>query len=86
LALIDWSGACSFWPDGIGPFNWEKCCEAHDFAYANMIPKDQADIALALCVNHVLPGMGIVMLIGVTLFGAPFYIIAAIRYLGRRRG
>jgi len=68
--------ACTLWFDRLLWWNWHQCCVAHDYAYAHQLPKALADAALAHCVNNILPGMGIVMWFGVTLFGAAWYALA----------
>lgn len=73
MTLLNFNGACTLWPDGLLWWNWEKCCEAHDWAYAAHLDKALADAALAHCVNSVLPGMGWIMWLGVTVFGGLFY-------------
>jgi len=75
--------ACSFWFDQIGRFNWHQCCVQHDHDYAALVPKAIADAHLGACVDHVLPGMGDLMWLGVTLFGGLWYLRSTIRYLKR---
>lgn len=63
-------GYCTFWWDG----NWAKCCEVHDIAYGSGTDKLLADIELGLCViNTGNLWMGIVMFLGVSIFGWFFY-------------
>lgn len=68
--------ACTLWFDSLGPWNWGACCRAHDWAYAVGVPKALADATLERCVDAVLPGMGVVMWLGVTLFGGIWYALA----------
>ncbi len=75
--------ACTLWFDSLGPFNWHDCCVAHDVAYGAGVNKLLADDTLAVCVNHVLPGMGLIMLLGVSsVIGWAFYLRA---WLQRRK-
>jgi hypothetical protein len=63
-------GSCTLWWDGV----WGKCCEVHDIAYASGLDKLQADIDLGLCVAQTGNlGMGIIMFLGVAIFGVLFY-------------
>ena len=48
----------------------------HDLDYLHQIGKALADARLEHCVNAILPGMGTIMFIGVTLFGALWYAAA----------
>ena len=64
------SDGCTAWLDG----NWRLCCEIHDQAYADQLPKLLSDLDLASCVSaygHPLIALG--MLLAVTLFGWLFY-------------
>lgn len=64
------AGDCTFWWDGV----WADCCRIHDAAYAAGLNKFQADFDLGMCVaqsGHL--GMGILMFLGVTIFGIFFY-------------
>lgn len=70
------SGACTLWLDHIGPFDWRQCCAQHDHDYAVGVVKAIADAHLERCVDAVLPGMGIVMFVGVVLFGGFWYAAA----------
>jgi hypothetical protein len=68
---------CTLWFDGVGSLSWRACCDAHDVAYSaggSWVEKLQADWALATCVNDVLPGMGLVMLVGVLIGGPLFFV------------
>lgn len=61
---------CTLWFDG----NWRHCCDVHDVAYTTSSGKLMADFDLAVCVaqtGH--PGIALIMLAGVTLFGWIFY-------------
>lgn len=70
----DYVTACTLWFGHLGPFSWEACCRTHDQLYASgAMPKAAADYLLEACVNHVLPGMGTLMFIGVTLGGWLFW-------------
>lgn len=61
---------CTGWLDRLLWWDWSMCCRVHDDDYALGIVKDLADGFLAICVNHVLPGMGDVMWVGlVFIFG-----------------
>jgi hypothetical protein len=48
-----------------------------------LAPKAIADAHLGACVDHILPGMGALMWLGVTLFGGLWYVRSMIRYLKR---
>lgn len=64
------TGFCTLWWDGV----WGKCCELHDIAYSMNFDKFQADLELGLCVAQTGNiGMGILMFIGVAVFGVFFY-------------
>lgn len=65
--------ACSLWFDHFFIWNWHQCCVQHDLDYGAHIGKALADEKLAACVNAILPGMGTIMFIGVTLFGWLWY-------------
>jgi hypothetical protein len=75
--------ACSFWFDQLGRFNWHECCVQHDIDYATLVPKAIADAHLGACVDHILPGMGALMWLGVTVFGGLWYLRALIRHVNR---
>lgn len=64
------TGACTVWFDG----SWKTCCDKHDGDYTVGVPKRDADLHLAQCVSatgH--PGIGLLMLAGVTVFGPIWY-------------
>lgn len=68
--MIDTLNVCTFWFDKIGKWDWTQCCAQHDMDYAlGNIPKALADQHLEQCVNNVLPFMGTIMFIGVSVFG-----------------
>ena len=62
---------CTSWPEG----DWQDCCIAHDYAYAEGVNKWKADFQLAVCVSkkgklrltHL--GIAVLMWIGVTIGG-----------------
>lgn len=69
---------CTLWLDGLGPFDWRHCCDAHDLAYYELADKLEADFELAVCVALaggpiVGPVMGALMLAGVLVFGWIWY-------------
>lgn len=68
--------ACTLWFDSLGPWNWHACCVQHDFDYVHQIGEALANVRLERCVDAVLPGMGVVMWLGVTLFGGIWYALA----------
>jgi hypothetical protein len=71
---------CTLWPDGV----WSHCCQAHDRAYAIGVNKLDADVALAQCVAATgNDDMGIIMLLGVLIFGGIPYLIAQWRRVRR---
>lgn len=72
--------ACTLWFDHIGPWNWNACCVQHDADYAALVPKAIADAHLEHCVDAILPGMGLVMWLGVTAFGWLWYAMAKRRH------
>ena len=65
--------ACTLWFDRLLWWNWHDCCVAHDLGYLDHIGKAIADAQLEHCVDGVLPGMGIIMWLGVTVFGGIWY-------------
>lgn len=67
---------CTLWPDRLFGWDWHACCEIHDRSYEIGIPQSIADSALRECVNAVLPVMGDIMWLGVTIFGCIFYLMA----------
>jgi hypothetical protein len=73
---MNFNGACTLWFSSIGPWSWEKCCETHDLDYGHQIAKAIADAKLEHCVDAILPGMGFVMWVGVTVFGGLWYALA----------
>lgn len=77
--------ACSFWIDSIGVWDWSSCCNIHDISYEIQIDKTLADLNLAHCVNTILPGMGWIMWVGVTVFGGLFYTAARISMLRNKK-
>lgn len=76
--------ACNLWFDQLGPLNWHQCCVQHDIDYGMQIGKVLADAKLGACVNAVLPGMGSIMWLAVTIFGGFWYGAAAARYFAKR--
>ncbi len=68
---------CTFFPEGW----WSHCCEAHDVAYAAQIGQMTADTSLLQCVAAAGDGLlapvsvavGVVMFLGVTVFGRRYY-------------
>ena len=71
---------CTLWFDGWGDTSWRHCCDVHDLAYEAGLAKVPADLELALCVAQTgNAAMGLVMLVGVTVFGWLFF-------RGRKRG
>lgn len=76
--------ACTLWFDRLGPWNWHQCCVQHDLDYAHHIGKALADARLEQCVEAILPGMGWIMWLGVTIFGGFWY--AMIKYKRARNG
>jgi len=65
---------CTLWLDRLWHWDWSECCRLHDIAYAQLVDKDAADWALAVCVDKAAPiALAIVMLIGLRLFGRFFY-------------
>ena len=73
---MNFNDACNLWIERIGPFDFKNCCVQHDLDYLHQIGKALADARLEHCVNAILPGMGTIMFIGVTLFGALWYAAA----------
>ncbi len=68
---------CSLWPDGIPTWlggsggEWINCCQIHDQAPQNL----QSAIDLGICVaDQGYAGMGVLMALGVALFG-PVYLM-----------
>ena len=74
--------ACTLWFDSLGPWNWHNCCVKHDFDYAHQVGKALADAKLEHCVDAILPGMGVVMWLGVTVFGIFWYLRARLKKQG----
>ena len=68
--------ACTLWIDRLGPWNWHACCVQHDFDYGHQVAKAVADARLEHCVNAILPDMGTLMWLGVTIFGGIWYAAA----------
>lgn len=68
--------ACTLWFSSIGPWNWNACCQVHDHDYAIGTVKAIADARLEHCVDAILPGMGVVMWVGVAVFGGLWYAMA----------
>lgn len=72
---------CTSWLDRILSWDWSDCCRMHDEAYAAGVDRLLADHALAKCVQlsmgnpeYLIPAaMGLVMWIGVRLFGGKYY-------------
>lgn len=67
---------CDDWLDGWFGHSWKLCCDAHDIAYTkggDLFQKLQADWDLAVCVFKISPTNGILMFIGVLIFGTLFY-------------
>lgn len=68
---------CTLFPEGW----WAHCCEAHDAAYAAQIGQMTADTTLLQCVAASGDGLlapvsvavGVVMFLGVTVFGWRYY-------------
>jgi len=61
---------CTLWFEG----NWKHCCMAHDWSYSLQTGRMEADIQLLKCVaqaGH--PLMGLIMFVGVCLFGWCYY-------------
>jgi hypothetical protein len=76
MAEIPLGNGCDFWPEGLFGLDWTRCCDLHDFQYTaggNLLDKFAADAALRACVDQVLPGMGVVMFVGVSLGGWLFF-------------
>lgn len=71
------SDGCSLFPDGSinDDTAWLHCCTAHDFDYWQGGTSEQrlaSDKQLAQCVDEVdIPGLGILMYLGVRLGGIP---------------
>lgn len=76
VASMNFNDACNLWIERLGPFDWKQCCVQHDFDYGHQVLKTIADVKLEQCVNAVLPGMGLIMWIGVTIFGGLWYVMA----------
>ncbi len=74
---------CTYWPDGWPTWlggtgqEWLPCCQAHDLAPMTL----QSAADLGACVAKVSPWMGLIMMIGVAVFG-PIYL--ATRRLKKR--
>ena len=65
---------CTLWFDRLGDLDWRQCCDAHDLAYYQQADKWEADVQLALCVADAgAPIIGIIMFVGVSLFGWIWY-------------
>lgn len=65
---------CTLWPDAVGDLDWRHCCEIHDAAYLGMADKWIADLSLMDCVAQSgAPLMGLIMFVGVTIFGGLWY-------------
>lgn len=71
--------ACTWWIDRLLWWDWSACCRAHDWAYGVGLPQALADTYLGMCVDAVLPGMGFLMWLGVSLLGWVWYALAARR-------
>lgn len=77
--MIDGDG-CTFWLDGLAGLDWRHCCDAHDVAYYQLADKWTADVDLMSCVAQAgAPVMGLIMFLGVTIFGGIWY------WRGKRR-
>lgn len=64
------SDGCTLWFQG----NWRHCCEIHDAEYFEGFDKLQSDLNLMSCVADAgWPLMGLIMFIGVSIFGWFFY-------------
>jgi hypothetical protein len=74
---VNFNDACTLWIEHIGPFDWRQCCVQHDADYAHQVAKAIADARLETCVNGILPFMGTVMWLGVTVLGAFWYAAVA---------
>lgn len=67
---------CDDWLDGWFGHSWKLCCDAHDIAYTkggDLVQKILADVDLGVCVFKISPVNGILMFIGVSIFGGLFY-------------
>lgn len=65
---------CTLFPDVVFGKSLAWCCFRHDVAYGAYADKISADLELALCVSNAgLGWVGLLMLVGVTLFGWLFY-------------
>lgn len=61
---------CTSFVDGA----WRLCCDLHDQAYSEQLPKLFSDLDLASCVTaQGYPGIALVMFLAVSLFGWLFY-------------
>ena len=78
---MNFNDACTDWIERIGPFDFKNCCVQHDLDYAHQVAKAVADARLEHCVDAILPGMGLIMWLGVTLFGALWYVAARKKHL-----
>ena len=72
---------CTFWLDGWPTWlggagdEWLPCCQAHDLAPMNA----HSAYELGACVASVSPWMGLVMMVGVLLFGPVYLMIRRLR-------
>ena len=66
---------CTFWPDGWPTWlggtgqEWLPCCQAHDTVEMTT----RSAVELGACVAKVSPVMGLIMMVGVLVFG-PIYL------------
>ncbi|CAE7879335.1 unnamed protein product, partial [Symbiodinium necroappetens] len=71
ISQSDLEDHCTMFPEG----DWAHCCQLHDIAYdASGTPRLEADLDLLLCLTDMgRPIVGIIMFLGVVLFGWLFY-------------
>lgn len=69
------ANGCTFWPDSLLGQSYRICCDGHDLAYFNGLPKAQADWALVECVMQATGNVAWAFLMGagVAVFGWLFY-------------
>lgn len=77
---------CTLWWDRLWDRDWSHCCFNHDVAWAELQAFAESNWTLAECVNGVLPGMGWIMLCGVSsIVGFAIWLGAHVKAWWRRR-
>lgn len=77
---------CTAWFDRLFSWDWGRCCYDHDVAWAQLQNFHESNVALAQCVDAVLPGMGFIMALGVgSIVGFAIWCKAHVKAWWRRR-